>query len=65
MFEGQSREVFRTMLPLEVGTWARARAWALWKALIVAAGFIDANTVEAVQHWHIIDEVLEDHRIKN
>jgi aminoglycoside phosphotransferase (APT) family kinase protein len=34
MFEGSSRERFRKALPLDDGTWARARGWALWKALI-------------------------------
>jgi aminoglycoside phosphotransferase (APT) family kinase protein len=59
LFGGKSREAFRAMLPYEPGTWARGRAWALWKALIVAAGLTEANAVEAVQSLHVIDEVLE------
>ena len=31
---GESRDAFRERLPLDEGTWARARGWALWKALI-------------------------------
>ena len=31
---GESRDAFRDRLPLDEGTWARARGWALWKALI-------------------------------
>ncbi len=64
LFRGESREVFRAMLPLDAGTWARGRAWTLWKALIIAAGLTDTNVVEAAQPWRIIDEVLVDHRRK-
>lgn len=38
MFEGTSRERFMAALPLDPGTWARARGWALWKALIDIPG---------------------------
>lgn len=60
LFKGESREVFRAMLPLDAGTWTRGRAWTLWKALIIAAGFTNPNNLEAAQCWHIIDEVLAD-----
>ena len=33
-FSGDSQEAFRDRLPLDDGTWARGRGWALWKALI-------------------------------
>jgi aminoglycoside phosphotransferase (APT) family kinase protein len=33
-FSGDSRAAFRDGLPLDDGTWARGRGWALWKALI-------------------------------
>jgi aminoglycoside phosphotransferase (APT) family kinase protein len=46
------------MLPFDLGTWARGRAWALWKALIVAARLTETNAVEAAQSWRVIDEVL-------
>ncbi len=63
LFEGESREVFRAMLPLDAGTWTRGRAWTLWKALIVAAGLTDANPhdLEAAPPRRVIDEVLADH----
>ena len=38
MFEGPSRDRFKAMLPLDDGTWARGRGWALWKALIEIPG---------------------------
>jgi len=51
------------MLPLDPDTWARGRAWTLWKALIVAAGLTKTNAVEAAQPLHVIDEVLEGRSI--
>lgn len=49
------------MLPYDVGTWARGRAWVLWKALIIAAGISKTNAVEGKKAWYIIEEVLTDH----
>ncbi|WP_328326210.1 aminoglycoside phosphotransferase family protein [Kribbella sp. NBC_00382] len=34
LFSGKSREAFRRTVAQDAGTWARARGWALWKALI-------------------------------
>lgn len=61
-FHGKSREVFRSMLPLDIDTWARGRAWTLWKALITAAGFTHPNNIESAQCWRIIDEVITDYK---
>ena len=33
-FTGESRERFRAGVPVEASAWARARGWALWKALL-------------------------------
>ena len=59
LFAGESRDAFRGIIPVDAGTWARARGWTLWKALIVAARMADTNSIESTQPWHIIDEVLE------
>lgn len=59
LFDGESRDAFRATLPLDADTWARARGWTLWKALIVAAGLANSNAVEAAQPWRVIDRVLE------
>jgi aminoglycoside phosphotransferase (APT) family kinase protein len=59
-FNGKSREAFRATLQLDENTWARGRAWALWKALIVAANIIETNA-STEQAWLIINEVLSDH----
>lgn len=61
-FKGESREVFRTILNLDEGIWARGRGWALWKALIVAAGICETNNIEGKDCWRIIDEVIADHK---
>jgi aminoglycoside phosphotransferase (APT) family kinase protein len=61
LFEGESRQVFRTGLAVDDATWARGRGWALWKALITVAGHMD-NSVEIGKSWRVIDEVLADYR---
>jgi aminoglycoside phosphotransferase (APT) family kinase protein len=47
MFSGASRRAFRHAVDLDEGAWARARGWALWKALLTA-------------DHRVIDEVLAD-----
>ena len=55
-FFGSSRSAFRETVAADAGTWARARGWALWKALITLAADRD---VEA--NRRVITEVLADH----
>ncbi len=62
LFEGKSRKIFRSALPVDSATWSRGRAWALWKALITAAGLSNPLNAEARGCWRIIDEVLADHK---
>lgn len=61
LFEGESRKIFRATLPLDDATWARGRAWTLWKALITAAGHTNPHNFESKRCWHILGEVLTDH----
>jgi aminoglycoside phosphotransferase (APT) family kinase protein len=49
LFYGKSREVFQKILSLDKDTWARARGWTLWKALVVASGFTNPNNTESKQ----------------
>lgn len=35
-FDGDDRRIFVDGIDLDAGTWARARGWALWKALLIA-----------------------------
>jgi len=65
MFHGRSRKRFRAEVSLEDATWARARGWAIWKALIVAAGTAGSHSPrsEAAKARRVIDEVISDHRL--
>lgn len=58
LLEGESRRAFRKLLPLDPATWARGRAWTLWKAAIVAAGMVETNAVEWQDPWRVIDAIL-------
>jgi aminoglycoside phosphotransferase (APT) family kinase protein len=76
MFDGDSREAFRRTVAQDDGTWARARGWALWKALLNLAECVecgergqfgeggeggDADSVRAAVNRRVIDAVLADH----
>lgn len=57
-FRGAAREAFRAALPLDEATWLRARAWVLWKALILAAGLARTNAVEWAHPRAVAEDVL-------
>jgi aminoglycoside phosphotransferase (APT) family kinase protein len=67
-FFGDSRDAFRDRLPLDEGTWARGRGWALWKALITLRKALEAGDAESdlasrrfgwrLSSRHVIEEVL-------
>jgi aminoglycoside phosphotransferase (APT) family kinase protein len=57
LLRGEARKVFRRSLDLDEDTWARARGWALWKALIVLAG----DELDAAGNHAVIAEVLAEH----
>lgn len=61
MFTGDSRDAFRRTVAQDDATWARARGWALWKALLVLAGCADTDPAQAAVQRHVIAEVLADH----
>lgn len=54
-FDEVSRRAFLNKLCLDEGTIRRAQAWALWKALIVAAEFSDPGNFESIRCWEILD----------
>ncbi len=60
LFKGESRDTFRKTVQLDNDTWARARGWALWKALIICAELPGTNPLEKERSWKIIDELLHD-----
>jgi aminoglycoside phosphotransferase (APT) family kinase protein len=57
-FTGAERRVFREAAGLDDATWARARAWTLWKALVMIAG-VSGTDPEGVQP-RTLKEVLAD-----
>ncbi|HEY0699725.1 MAG TPA: aminoglycoside phosphotransferase family protein [Micromonospora sp.] len=59
LFSGRSRRAFRTALAVDPACWARARGWALWKALITITR---PDPVEAMAARHVLDEVLIEYR---
>jgi len=58
---GAGRDAFRRRVDQDPGTWARARGWALWKALIGLAERIDTDERAAAVDHAVIDAVLADH----
>jgi aminoglycoside phosphotransferase (APT) family kinase protein len=61
-FSGASREAFITTLALDSATWARARGWALWKALITLVEYIETDIHKSRNAKYVINEVLDDYR---
>ena len=59
---GESRAAFRTAMAPDAATWARARGWALWKALITLDKALDGQPAEAESARAVIDAVIADYR---
>ena len=59
VFDEGAREAFRAEVSVDSATWARGKGWALWKALILAAGLTKSNAYEASRSWEIIHAVLD------
>jgi aminoglycoside phosphotransferase (APT) family kinase protein len=58
LFSGDSRKAFRDSVGQDAATWARARGWALWKALITLAWGTDIN--EQARSATVIGDVVAD-----
>ncbi|GAB2883068.1 aminoglycoside phosphotransferase family protein [Streptomyces mayteni] len=61
MLAGESRDTFRRAVGQDEPMWARARGWALWKALISLAQHLDTDLEQAAEHRRVVDRVLADH----
>jgi hypothetical protein len=59
MSSGNSRDKLGSAVRQDAATWARARGWALWKALIGLTGNVDANLYPVLHRE--IDENVTDH----
>jgi aminoglycoside phosphotransferase (APT) family kinase protein len=57
-----SRTIFRAGLDLDDDTWARGRAWTLWKALITLESLLDDDPAKSADPRRVLDAVLEDAR---
>lgn len=60
MFDNESRARFREAIALDDETWQRGRAWALWKALIVASRLSGTNPREIENSRRSIDVIIAD-----
>jgi len=60
-FKGESREIFKQAMNLDDNTWARARGWALWKALITLIAIENKQSIKAAEQLRIIDAITKDH----
>jgi aminoglycoside phosphotransferase (APT) family kinase protein len=66
-FPDRAAATFRRGLPADEATWARARGWALWKALITLDGKQDGGRAAARQFgWRysprqVIHRIIADH----
>lgn len=54
------RAELRRCLPLDAATWARGRAWALWKALILTTGVARGSPQEADAAPRVLAAILND-----
>ncbi len=56
LLDDEARAAFRLALPLDADTWARGRAWALWKALLMLA----EQAPDADAHERTLRRLLAD-----
>jgi aminoglycoside phosphotransferase (APT) family kinase protein len=59
-FKGESRKIFKANMHLDEETWARARGWAMWKALFEISQLKDKSGAALVKQQQIIDAVIEE-----
>jgi aminoglycoside phosphotransferase (APT) family kinase protein len=60
LFHGESRETFRSLMPADDAMWARARGWALWKALITIDS-PDVTPAMSAEAARIAGDVIAEH----
>ncbi len=59
-FVDGAREAFRAEVGLDDGTWARARGWAVWKALITLVPDRGEGREPDPEQVRVVDAVLAD-----
>jgi aminoglycoside phosphotransferase (APT) family kinase protein len=60
-FSGESRSIYKSLLPVDDATWVRGRGWALWKAAIIMAHVLGHDREEAAHSRRVIDSVIADY----
>lgn len=65
LFDADSRQTFHDALLPDAETWARARAWALWKALIVMLNPDQSNVVEEKQARRTLDNIIAEYSLNH
>ncbi|HLK26071.1 MAG TPA: aminoglycoside phosphotransferase family protein [Caulobacteraceae bacterium] len=60
LLDGDDRAAFQAAVGLDPGAWARARGWALWKALIVCAA--GRGRADGEGSLRVIEAVVAEHR---
>lgn len=58
--KNKSREIFKSCMSLDEDTWARARGWVLWKALITIEQLENKQSSEALLQLQIIHDILDE-----
>ncbi len=63
LLTAEGRRAFRERLPVDEGTWARGRGWALWKTLVAHAQTVDrpADDEQATAARHILGEIVSEY----
>ena len=59
LFDGPSRDAFRRTIGADRSMWARARGWALWKALLQVTGSNDDDVVSSARC--VINDIVGSH----
>jgi len=60
VLDAETRPVFRELLRIDDGSWARGRGWALSQALIALPYYMDTYPVIVEQAWRWLEEALAD-----
>ncbi|WP_194910882.1 aminoglycoside phosphotransferase family protein [Catenulispora rubra] len=58
---GEAREAFRAAMAQDAGMWARARGWALWKAMLQLSERVQLDPALVSVIERVIADILDDH----
>ena len=61
-FKGAARTEFKSRAPGDDAMWARARGWAIWKALITLSGDSAPNSQIADNSRQVLDDIIAEQR---